>query len=416
MDNPPVRIEYDPANLLASLIGKLHLKTDADLSRALGVAPPVISKIRHRRTPVSASLLIRMCEATNLSIHDLRLLMGDRRNTFRTSDRQSKPKPPGADAPCADAKKTADRPAAWASAARDAAARFAATTHRTVLILGLLAIGLLGLMLVKPHSTGQFKPLPPLADAYQAGDTIAQAPDVISTAASGVAADPVADLRSVRQQASVTDRQQAGGATSPQQKWVSRWLAKRYRVAGDAIHVLVSTAYQAAKELKLDPLLILAVIAIESRFNPLSESPVGAQGLMQVMSKIHQEKFQQHGGIEAALDPVSNIKVGARILKQYVSEGGSVEAGLKKYVGAAGLATDFGYGHKVLSEYGYLREVARGKQVPANVTAAATPRALPKTVRNNPPAALLPTAKNEPPQHKDPAQSADQVAAVQPLD
>lgn len=409
-DNPPVRIEYDPANLLASLIGKLHLKTDADLSRALGVAAPVISKIRHRKTPVSASLLIRMCEATNVSIHDLRLLMGDRRNTFRIGDKQRKPRAPGSDALCADVKKTADRPAAWASAARDAATRFAARTHRTVLILGLLAIGLLGLILVKPHSAEQFKPLPPLADAYPAGATIAPAPDVIGTAASGVAA--AADLHSVRQP--VTDRQQAGGATSPQQKWVSRWLAKRYRVAGDAIHVLVSTAYQAAKELKLDPLLILAVIAIESRFNPLSESPVGAQGLMQVMSKIHQEKFQMHGGVEAALDPATNIKVGARILKQYVSEGGSVEAGLKKYVGAAGLATDSGYGHKVLSEYGYLREVARGRQVPANVTAAA-PRALPKTVRNNAPAALLPTAKNEPPQHNDPAQSADQVAAVQLL-
>lgn len=409
-DNPPVRIEYDPANLLASLIGKLHLKTDADLSRALGVAAPVISKIRHRKTPVSASLLIRMCEATNLSIHDLRLLMGDRRNTFRIGDKQRKPRAPGSDALGADARKTADRPAAWASAARDAATRFAARTHRTVLILGLLAIGLLGLILVKPHSADQFKPLPPLADAYRAGATIAPAPpapDVIGAAGSGVAAAAVADMR--------TGQQQAGGATSPQQKWVSRWLAKRYRVAGDAIHVLVSTAYQAAKELKLDPLLILAVIAIESRFNPLSESPVGAQGLMQVMSKIHQEKFQMHGGIEAALDPVSNIKVGARILKQYVAEGGSVEAGLKKYVGAAGLATDSGYGHKVLSEYGYLREVARGRQVPANVTAAAAPRALPKTVRNNAPAALLPTAKNEPQQHNNPAQPADQLAAVQPL-
>ena len=408
MDNPPVQIEYDPANLLASVIGKLHLKNDAALSRALGVAPPVISKIRHRRTPVSALLLIRMGEATNLSIADLRLLMGDRRDQFRSNDKQCKTNARGTDAPCAVPQKTAGRPRAWAGIARDAAARCAASAHHAALILGLLAIGLLGLMLVKPPSAGQFKPLP--ADAYQAGATIAPAPpapDVIGVAAA--AAD--ADMRGVRQQASGTGQQQAGGATSAQQKWVSRWLAKRYRVAGDAIHILVSTAYQTAKELKLDPLLILAVIAIESRFNPISESPVGAQGLMQVMSKIHQEKFQQHGGVEAALDPATNIKVGARILKQYVSEGGSVEAGLKKYVGAAGLATDFGYGHKVLSEYGYLREVARGRQVPANVTPA-PPRALPKIAGNNAPAALPPTAKNEPPPHDDPAQPADQLAAV----
>lgn len=84
--------QYDPDNLLASLIGKLNLKNDAALSRALEVAPPVISKIRHRRLPVGASLLIRMHEVTNLSIHELRLLMGDRRNKFRIGDKQFKPK------------------------------------------------------------------------------------------------------------------------------------------------------------------------------------------------------------------------------------------------------------------------------------------------------------------------------------
>ncbi|MDB5840376.1 MAG: hypothetical protein JWQ23_2328 [Herminiimonas sp.] len=86
------QIQYDPDNLLGSLIGKLNLKNDAALSRALEVAPPVISKIRHRRLPVGASLLIRMHEVTDLSIKDLRLLMGDRRNKFRISDKQFKPR------------------------------------------------------------------------------------------------------------------------------------------------------------------------------------------------------------------------------------------------------------------------------------------------------------------------------------
>ena len=83
---------YDPDQLLASLIGKLNLKNDAALSRALEVSPPVISKIRHRRLPVTASLLIRMHEVSDLSIRDLRYLMGDRRNKFRISDKQFKPK------------------------------------------------------------------------------------------------------------------------------------------------------------------------------------------------------------------------------------------------------------------------------------------------------------------------------------
>jgi len=84
--------QYDPNNLLESLIERLNLKNDAALSRALEVAPPLISKIRHRRLPVGASLLIRMHEVSKLSIRDLRLLMGDRRTKFRISDKQFKPK------------------------------------------------------------------------------------------------------------------------------------------------------------------------------------------------------------------------------------------------------------------------------------------------------------------------------------
>jgi hypothetical protein len=85
---------YDPNRLLDTLIEKLHLKNDAALSRALEVAPPVISKIRHRRLPVGASLLIRMHEVSELSIVELRYLMGDRRAKFRISDKQFKPKEP----------------------------------------------------------------------------------------------------------------------------------------------------------------------------------------------------------------------------------------------------------------------------------------------------------------------------------
>jgi plasmid maintenance system antidote protein VapI len=91
-ENMAEQVNYNPDNLLASIIGKLNLKNDAALSRALEVAPPVISKIRHRRLPVGASLLIRMHEVTDLSIQELRALMGDRRNKFRISDKQFKPK------------------------------------------------------------------------------------------------------------------------------------------------------------------------------------------------------------------------------------------------------------------------------------------------------------------------------------
>jgi hypothetical protein len=86
-----LQVEYDPNRLLDALIAKLNLKNDAALSRALEVAPPLISKIRHRRLPVGASLLIRMHEVSSLSIKELRELMGDRRKKFRISDKHFKP-------------------------------------------------------------------------------------------------------------------------------------------------------------------------------------------------------------------------------------------------------------------------------------------------------------------------------------
>ena len=84
---------YDPSHLLDTLRERMQLKNDAALSRALEVAPPVISKIRHRALPVGASMLIRMHEVTELSIRELRDLMGDRRTKYRISDVQGKPRP-----------------------------------------------------------------------------------------------------------------------------------------------------------------------------------------------------------------------------------------------------------------------------------------------------------------------------------
>jgi hypothetical protein len=151
---------------------------------------------------------------------------------------------------------------------------------------------------------------------------------------------------------------------SKQQQFVTSWLSRRYRVAGDAANMLVSTTYQAAHDIKIDPLLVLAVMAIESGLNPFAESPMGAKGLMQVMAKVHHDKFDEVGGAQAALNPVANIRVGAQILKDYVTRTGSVEGGLKTYVGAGASDNDSGYGSKVLAEYHRLKQVATGKNVP----------------------------------------------------
>jgi len=83
----PEERTYDPNRLIDYLIERLNLKNDAALSRVLEVAPPVISKIRHRRLPVGASMLIRMHEETGMTVRELRDVMGDRRSKIRISDK-----------------------------------------------------------------------------------------------------------------------------------------------------------------------------------------------------------------------------------------------------------------------------------------------------------------------------------------
>lgn len=143
-----------------------------------------------------------------------------------------------------------------------------------------------------------------------------------------------------------------------QQAAIAYWLSKKYRVAPEPMAALVSEAYEQGAQHQMDPLLILAVIAIESRFNPFAQSTNGAQGLMQVMTRVHTEKYEDFGGTLAAFDPVSNMRVGIAILKNYIQRTGSIEEGLKHYVGAAKRKSDGGYSAKVLAELRRMREVA----------------------------------------------------------
>jgi soluble lytic murein transglycosylase-like protein len=167
-------------------------------------------------------------------------------------------------------------------------------------------------------------------------------------------------------------------ASSREQDMVASYLARRYRVAQEPVSELVKAAFDTGREVGLDPLLLLSVMAIESGFNPYAESGVGAQGLMQVMSKVHSDKFQYFGGQSAALEPLANIKVGALVLKDCIARGGSLPGGLRLYVGSS-TPDDGGYGAKVMAERGRLRDVARGRKVPINapqapvLTASATP-------------------------------------------
>jgi hypothetical protein len=146
-----------------------------------------------------------------------------------------------------------------------------------------------------------------------------------------------------------------------QQAAVAYWLSRKYGVAPEPLSVLVSEAFEIGQKAKLDPTLILAIMAIESGFNPFAQSPVGAQGLMQVMTKVHHDKYDNFGGKLAAFDPVTNLRVGVKVLQECISRAGSIEGGLKFYVGAGNMDDDSGYAAKVMAEHARLLAVVGGK-------------------------------------------------------
>jgi soluble lytic murein transglycosylase-like protein len=147
---------------------------------------------------------------------------------------------------------------------------------------------------------------------------------------------------------------------------LSEFVANRYRVSQDVAFDLVQLAHRVGGELQLDPLLIIAVIAIESRFNPIAESVAGAKGLMQIIPKYHTKKLQEFGGVDTVFDPATNVQVGAQILKEYIRLTGHVGSALQMYAGALSDNEDQ-YTNKVLNEKQRLQQVVSQalRRVPA---------------------------------------------------
>ena len=226
---------------------------------------------------------------------------------------------------------------------------------------------------------------------------------------------------------------QRATATNPaelnrQQAAVAHWIARRYSVAPEPVSRLVQEAWALGQRAGLDPTLLLAIMAVESSFNPFAQSHVGAQGLMQVMTRVHHDKYAIFGGQNAAFDPVTNLRVGVQVLQDCIRRAGSVAGGLKHYVGAANLADDGGYGAKVLAEAAYLRQVASGQKVAFNASlpqtsvpaavqvvspqAASAAAADGRALEAAEPAQNVPSAVETAPVHHAPARSAEQVALL----
>ena len=144
---------------------------------------------------------------------------------------------------------------------------------------------------------------------------------------------------------------------------VAEWLAKKYKVAPEPLAALVAESYELSKKTKLAPHFILAVMAIESNFHPYVQSQAGAQGLMQVVTDIHVKRYEAYGGRLAAFDPIANLRVGVAVLTDAIKmRGGSIEEGLKFYLGGYALTEDGGYVAKVFAQQAQLDGVAAGRK------------------------------------------------------
>lgn len=206
---------------------------------------------------------------------------------------------------------------------------------------GLLVSGVIVAVLSAAYVSGALAPYLPVKDA--------RAEDPLRTVALTAADVPDA----------ATVRTVAAKALRPEMRAVAGYLARKYRVSTMAIEPLILAAQTAGSEVGLDPLLILAVTAVESSFNPFAESVVGAQGLMQVIPKFHQDKLEAHGTDKnGLLDPEINIRIGARVLKESIGRMGGVEAGLQQYAGALG-DTASQYAAKVMAEKQRLEQAMR---------------------------------------------------------
>ena len=173
-----------------------------------------------------------------------------------------------------------------------------------------------------------------------------------------VAAASVGESPAVAEDDSDDEDEAAEVSLNPRMRAALDYVSRRYRVSTEAVQPVFATAEAIGRELHLDPLLIIAVIGVESGFNPFSQSVVGAQGLMQVVPRFHMDKLPGEADSSAFLDPVTNVQVGARVLKESIRRFGGLEDGLQQFGGAPG-DPERRYASRVLAEKQRLESAAQ---------------------------------------------------------
>lgn len=214
-------------------------------------------------------------------------------------------------------------------------------------LVGAISLESIPESILPPSGERQITPVKSPASQL-AAPAIAETGDSAKSNALAKAAEP-ADLKGAKTPAQVLESM---GVSRVQQEALIKYISRKYLVANDAAAMIVDTAYVVGGEFKIDPLLLLSVMATESRFNPYAGSQSGGPtGLMQVMLSVHRDKFAKFGRADAmAFNPVANVRVGATILSYCIRQRGSIAGGLLCYCGAPSPSADGGYTEKVLSE------------------------------------------------------------------
>lgn len=187
---------------------------------------------------------------------------------------------------------------------------------------------------------------------------LAEEPVVIGTGQPAVTESKSQDESPVAATDTVPPDHPAPETLTPQMHAALSYVSRRYRVSAAALEPIFGAAQLTGRKLRLDPLLIIAVIAIESRFNPFSESTEGAQGLMQVIPRFHQDKLPEGADKLSFFDPVVNVRVGAQVLDESIRRNGGLVAGLQQFAGAAD-DEEQAYATKVIAEKQRLEHAAR---------------------------------------------------------
>lgn len=221
-----------------------------------------------------------------------------------------------------------------------------------LLLAGLLsALGLVGVALLET----------PAGDLAALSEQPSAASPSLAVAAPMPLAPPAAQPVAVNAAAANT-----ASALSPRMQGALDYVKRRYKVAPEALVPVFEVAQLIGKEMRIDPLLIVAIIGIESGFNPFAESSMGARGLMQIIPRFHRDKVPPGAGDGSLLDPLVNIRVGVQVLEEAIRRSGSLVSGLQQYAGSSepqGL-----YANKVLAEKERLEQAARRVR-PANAEA-----------------------------------------------